>query len=231
MDPRTASNRAIRAAAGRLQRLNARHPWSHNDAFIPWIMRGLPEHRRTAVDIGCGRGELLTRLAPEFDRVIGCDADADMRAAAARRTVDQPNVSVTGGGWVDFASDDHTGLDLITMTAVLHHLDTPAVLERVEQLLAPGGRFLVVGLARRDTLIDHLWDYASMVTNPIIGIVKHPRPVRDAAPTPPPFPVKEPDLTFTELRRLFDQHLPDSRIRWRLGFRYTAEWTKPADSV
>ncbi|MFT3899582.1 MAG: class I SAM-dependent methyltransferase [Gordonia sp. (in: high G+C Gram-positive bacteria)] len=229
MDPRTSSNGLIRSASAWLQGLNARHPWSHNDAFISWILRRLPEQRRTAVDVGCGRGELLTRLAPEFDRVIGCDSDSDMRAASAQRTVDLPNVSVTGGGWVAFSADDHTDLDLITMTAVLHHLDTPAVLERIAQMLAPGGRFLVVGLARRDTVVDHLWDYASMVTNPIIGIVKHPRPVRGAAPTPPPFPVKDPDLTYTELRGLFDQHLPGTRLRRRLGFRYTAEWTKPAD--
>ena len=38
--------------------------------------------------------------------------------------------------------------DLITMVAVLHHLPLAPALDQVRQLLAPGGRLLVVGLAR-----------------------------------------------------------------------------------
>ncbi|MFT3716082.1 MAG: class I SAM-dependent methyltransferase [Gordonia sp. (in: high G+C Gram-positive bacteria)] len=224
MDVRRSVNPVVSAGSTALARLNARHPWSHNDAFIPWILRNLPAERRTAVDVGCGRGGLLTELAREFGAVTGTDADAAMREAATRCTAGLPNVTISAANLADFDGP----FDLITMTAVLHHLDTPDTLVQVKRLLAPGGRFLVVGLARRESLTDHLWDYASMVTNPIIGFIRHPRRVRAAAPTPPPFPVKDPDLTFAELRALFDEYLPGSRLRWRLGFRYTAEWTRPA---
>jgi hypothetical protein len=38
-----------------LARVNARHPWSHNDYFHGWILRSLPVGRDLAVDIDCAR--------------------------------------------------------------------------------------------------------------------------------------------------------------------------------
>ena len=61
----------------------------------------------------------------------------------------------------------------------------------VRHLLAPGGRFLSVGLARPASLIDHAWDLASMVTNPAIGYVKHPW-VPTQGVEPPSTPVGNP---------------------------------------
>ncbi|WP_425461005.1 methyltransferase domain-containing protein [Leekyejoonella antrihumi] len=71
--------------AKRRSELNARHPWSHNDAFHAWIITRLPARRRDALDVGCGCGELVAALAEPFDRVHGLDADADMRQASATR--------------------------------------------------------------------------------------------------------------------------------------------------
>ena len=59
------------ALATGMARLNARHPWSHNDHFHRWILRNLPARRRAALDVGCGRGELVAALAPRFGEVIG----------------------------------------------------------------------------------------------------------------------------------------------------------------
>jgi 2-polyprenyl-3-methyl-5-hydroxy-6-metoxy-1,4-benzoquinol methylase len=57
-----------------LARLNARHPWSHNEYFHGWILRNLPARRDVAVDVGCGRGALAGKLAVRFTRVTGIDA-------------------------------------------------------------------------------------------------------------------------------------------------------------
>jgi SAM-dependent methyltransferase len=64
--------------------------------------------------------------------------------------------------------------DLVTMVAVLHHLPVERALREVRRLRTPGGRFLAVGLAPPRSTRDHLWDLASIVTNPVIGYVKHP---------------------------------------------------------
>lgn len=206
-----------------MAKLNARHPWSHNDYFHGWILANLPQPCTVALDVGCGRGALAAALAPHVDRVIGNDVDETMRAEARRRCAGLPNVTITDGDW----SEDGQDLDLVTMVAVLHHLNVADALSQVHRRLRPGGRFLAVGLAVPATLRDHAWDVASIVTNPIIGYVTHPWPARDSAAAPALFPVRDPTLTFDELRGLLDQVMPGAVLRHRLGFRHTIAWTKP----
>ena len=223
MDPRALSHRWLPGAVEWFDRVNAAHPWSHNDHFHGWVLRNLPDRRRRALDVGCGRGGLLTRLAPHFDAVEGCDLDPEMRAASTARVGGRPTVVVHGKQLADLAGP----YDLITMVAVLHHLDARAALVDVRRLLGPGGRFLVVGLTRPATPADQAWDVWCLLTNPLIGLVKHPR---RAAPGPadgPGFPVRDPEQTLGELAQVFADVMPGARLRRRVGFRYTAAWSAP----
>lgn len=204
-----------------LEAFNTRHPWSHNDHFHGWILRHLPENRGRAVDIGCGRGLLISRLASHFDQVEGADLDAAMRSAASERVARLSNVTISDAQLEDL----EPGIDLITMVAVLHHLDLERTLELVEQKLALGGKLLVVGLARPETAADIVWDLACAATNPVIGLAKHPRPHRGPKPGEQ-FPVKDPELTLADIRAAVASTLPGARVRRRLGFRHTIEWTK-----
>lgn len=122
--------------ARRLQEFNARHPWSHNEYFHPWILRNLPSGRKCAVDVGCGQGKLLVALAPHFEHVTGTDVDEAMLAEASQRTEALPNVAVTSTQLADLSP----GLDLVCMVVVLHHLDVEQALWRIRELLVPGMR-------------------------------------------------------------------------------------------
>lgn len=137
-----------------MARLNASHPWSHNDHFHDWILANLPDQRRTALDVGCGQGELLAALSPRFVTVYGNDQDATMRQQAATRCSGLPNVTIHQGSWTEVSGP----FDLVTMIAVLHHLDVADSLLEVRRLLDPGGRFLAVGLAPPHGSTDHIWD-------------------------------------------------------------------------
>src|SRR5699024_4123799 len=99
-------------------------------------------------------------------------------------------------------------------------------------LLRPGGRLLVVTLIRPERPSDHLWDVLCALSNPLIGLVKHPRPVpaedRAAPPTGPEMPVRDPDLTLAQLTAAAQELLPGARIRRREGFRVTLFWQKPS---
>lgn len=121
----------------------------------------------------------------------------------------------------------YAGIDLVTMAAVLHHLDVVEALQEVRRVLRPGGRFLCVGLARPQSVTDHAWDLASMLTNPLIGYVRHPW-VAQQPPGAPPFPVADAHETFDEIRDAVEQTLPGAPMHHHLGFRHTIEWTKPA---
>lgn len=211
------SGRALKA----MEALNARHPWSHNDHFHPWIATRLPDRRQRALDVGCGRGELLAVLAPRFEQVHGIDVDAAMCEAATARCAGLPNVTVEPTPLGDLEGP----VDLVTMVAVLHHLDIEEALSDVRRILAKGGRFLSVGLARPSSVADQGWEIASIVTNPLIGYVKHPW-VSMAGVEPPSIPIADPRLTFDEIRAAVDRVIPGARMRHHVGFRHTIEWTK-----
>jgi SAM-dependent methyltransferase len=231
MDVRDSANPVLTSARQWLARVNARHPWNHNEHFHGWILRNLPARRQAAVDVGCGTGVLAGKLAQHFARVTGIDADAGMAAAASARLAHEPGVAIRRCSFEQFASasrDSET--DLITMVAVLHHLDLDDTLARVPGLLAPGGRLLVVGLARVNSLPDLAADLVSAAANPVMGLLKHPTAARLAersAVGQPVMPVRDPDTTLAEITASARAHLPGATVRRRLFFRYTLRWDKP----
>ncbi len=220
---RLGESRLGRDGARWLRELNERHAWSHNDYFHSWILANLPDGRAKALDMGCGRGALARILAPHFDHVVAADADADMRRVAEITSAGVNNVSITDRQLDSWADDS---IDLVTMVAVLHHLDIDDALSHIERILTPSGRVLVVGLAPPRSVRDLMWDAVSIVTNPLIGFVHRPWPSPVTAP-PPPFPVKDPVLSFDEIGGMVENRLPGAKMRHRIGFRHTIEWTKP----
>jgi 2-polyprenyl-3-methyl-5-hydroxy-6-metoxy-1,4-benzoquinol methylase len=178
---RDSANPVLASARRWLARVNARHPWNHNEHFHGWIMRNLPARRRVAVDIGCGTGVLAGKLAPHFVRVTGIEAMRAWQPPASARLAHDRGVAIRRCGFEEFAAAAGDGeADLITMVAVLHHLCLDDTLARISGLLAPGGRLLVVGLARVNSLPDLAVDLISAAANPVIGLIKHPRPARPA---------------------------------------------------
>ena len=214
-----------------LAKINARHPWNHNEHFHGWILRNLPARRDVAMDVGCGKGVLAGKLATQFAHVTGIDRNEGMVAAASARLRGVPQVSILRCDFADFSSTaGDGGADLITMVAVLHHLDLDDALARIPRLVAPGGRLLVVGIARPDSMADLAFDVVSGAANPVIGMIKHPRAVRPperAVETQPVVPMMDPTTTFAEVTNAARAHLPGSTVRRRLFFRYTLLWEKP----
>ncbi|MBZ8177329.1 methyltransferase [Corynebacterium sp. 3HC-13] len=121
-----------------LDRINDRHLWDHNEAFYPWILNHLPEKRRFAIDVGCGRGELLMLLGQHFPQVIGVEIDPAMILASQQRCAGYSHVKVTGS-----LENCAPQSDLITMVASLHHMEIEETLEHVVDKLAPGGNSFV----------------------------------------------------------------------------------------
>lgn len=250
LDPRTSASPLVRRAAAWLAAVNARHPWNHNEHFHGWVVRRVPRGARVVLDVGCGAGVLLGRLRRWAPEVHGIDADAGMVAQARARLAADPAVTVRLLGFDDVRSLDDVrspgepgprerptgpdarvggGYDAVTMVAVLHHLDLDDGLAHARSLLAPGGRLLVVGLARVVSARDLAVDVPSALLNPLVGLVKHPRRARPGDPgtDAPGMPVRDPRHTVDEIARTARAHLPGVRVRRRLFFRYTLEWTAP----
>lgn len=228
---RTTSNPVIRGAGRVLTRLNDRHPWDHNAHFHPWIRRSLPEGTARVLDVGCGRGALIEALAGACGpaaRIEGIDPDAEMARSAAERCADDPRVRIHRRTLAEHAvhPDLQGTYDALTMVASLHHQELGPALAQARDLLRPGGRLLVVTLARADTVLDHAWEIGNSLTNPVIGVLRHPRPVR-APQAGPRIPVAAPAWSLGELRRSAEAVIPGAIIRRRQGFRATLAWRKP----
>ncbi len=228
---RTTGNPVIRWAGRRLGALNARHPWDHNAHFHRWILRTLPERAGRVLDIGCGRGALLVRLAARAERAEGIDPDPGMVRAAAAAVAGLRGAQVHRRTLAEHAElpGSAGAYGAVTMVASLHHQDLEQALGHARDLLRPGGQLLVVAMVRPSTLADHLWDVANALSNPLIGLVKHPRPVRGGAePEAVPMPVREASTSLAELRSRAQAMLPGAVIRRREGFRVTLHWQRPA---
>lgn len=214
-----------------MERVNQRHPWNHNEHFHGWILRNLPARRGSALDIGCGTGALVQNLTSHFTHVTGIDIDEGMALLADARLATEPRAGIHRLSFEEFAPTVGDGeLDLITMVAVLHHLDLEGTLARIPRLLSPGGRLLVVGLARSDSLTDLAIDCLSAVANPVMGWLKHPRrahPSAGSSSGQPSMPVKAPTTTWADVATAARTHLPGISGSQRLFFRYTLRWDKP----
>lgn len=204
-----------------LDRFHSDRPWDHNAHFHRWILRQLPRRLGSALDVGCGSGDLARLLAGRAERVHGVDADPAITARARELTPMAVPVTYT-------VADAPAGLpdvryDVITCVAVVHHLPFTRALEAFRDRLAPGGTLVIVGVSRERTPADHLLSVASVPLNIVMALLKNrgrpaPRPVSMTARTSPA------EMTFPEIVRESRAVLPGARLRRRLFWRYTLVW-------
>jgi len=109
--------------------------------------------------------------------------------------------------------------------ASLHHMPLIDTLRTARHILQPGGRIVIVGLARQ-TRSDLLRSLTSLALNPLIGVLRHPHRAH-RVPDPMQAPTAAPAESFNEIHRAADSVLPGIRMRRRLFWRYTATWVKP----
>lgn len=230
MNIRTTPNPVIRWAGRRLGELNARHPWDHNGHFHPWILRALSDGPARVLDVGCGRGDLVAALSARAGRVEGIDPDPQMAALTGERFRTEPRVRIRRRTLAEHAGDPELegAYDAITMVASLHHMDLRQALSDARALLRPGGLLLAVSLTAPRSRFDHVWDVGNALTNPLIGVVKHPRPAHETGESRP-IPVRDPDFSIGELREASARLLPGAVIRRREGFRVTVRWQRPVE--
>lgn len=190
--------------------------WNHNTAYHPWVLalaRG-----RDVLDVGCGEGLLVERLAPLARSVVGIDPDPTVVRRARARLSDVDGVSVMESTFADYASDT-TRFDLITFVASLHHLDLREALTAAKGMLRPGGELAVVGLSANTTVADWVWS-ALCLPAVRLGSRWH-RETRDIGVA-----VAEPREGLTEIRQVAEEVLPGVQIRRALYYRYLMRWQK-----
>jgi SAM-dependent methyltransferase len=210
---------------GMLHRVNSAHPWSHNDAYSGWVLREARKARheggRFALDVGCGTGNLIRRLSKVVPEVTGVESDLETAERARVSAADLIDVTVINESF-PLAEQKY---DFVSFVASLHHLPLTEGIRAAHMAVAPGGRLSIVGVYREEAS-DKLFSVVSLLLNPVIGLVRHPRRVSE-----PLLEMTAPSTdainSYAEIRAALWDQLPGVQIRRGLFWRYTAIWIAP----
>lgn len=208
-----------------LNRLNANHPWSHNDFYGPWVVRQVRSSKaRNILDVGCGTGNLVALLVPWATTITGIEPDGASAKIAAERFAGKGVVTIRRQPFEE--RDPSERYEALTLVAVLHHLPLQEALKDLASALAPGGRLVILGCYRESTRTDQLVSFGALLFNPVMGLIKHPRRahVVPEGMTAPTAPARE---SLADISAEAARFLPGARIRRRLFWRYSLVYDAP----
>jgi ubiquinone/menaquinone biosynthesis C-methylase UbiE len=130
-----------------------------NQSFVDGLTRDFPDRLRSVVDIGCGPGDVVVRLAQAAPRIhiTAFDGSAPMialaREAVRQRGLDA-RVTLIEGSIPGVALPDRS-YDAVLSKDLLHHLPDPSVLWReIVRLGRPGAAIYVMDLVRPPTTAE-----------------------------------------------------------------------------
>ena len=114
-----------------------------------WTLAALdPREGETAVDVGCGTGTEVRRLAAlvgPTGRATGVEPHAGLRAEAEERGAAEGSAAVFVDGEAGALPFDDGTVDVVRCERVFQHLADPAGAAReIARVLAPGGRVALV---------------------------------------------------------------------------------------
>ena len=112
--------------------------------------------------------------------------------------------------------------ETVSCVATLHHLPLEPALARLSELVAPGGRLIIVGLAANRGLWDWVLSALAVLPLRMVGALRRERSDIGVVTRPP----RE---SLAEIRAAASRMLPEARIRRRFYYRYTLIWDRPTE--
>ncbi|MFF8372531.1 class I SAM-dependent methyltransferase [Streptomyces lydicus] len=197
--------------------------WNHNVHYHRRVLDAVPAGCARALDIGCGDGFLVAKLAGRVGEVTGVDRSAAMVRLARARGAGLPNAAFVEADVMTAEELRPGGYDFVSAVAVVHHIGFEAAARRMAGLLAPGGRLVIIGLANNRTPLDWCVSGAGLPAARLLAR-RH-----GGKSGPPGMPVEDSDMAWGEVRRAARDCLPGSRVRRHLLWRYSVVWDKPLD--
>ncbi|MEM9456645.1 MAG: class I SAM-dependent methyltransferase [Myxococcota bacterium] len=114
---------------------------------VRWLERHLPAGgaRPRVLDIGCGNGSLLQRLAPRLGDALGVDLSAAMIECARRRCAGIDHVRFERIDGPRIPADDHS-IDVAISMLSFRYLDWDPLMVELRRVMRSSGRLLVIDM-------------------------------------------------------------------------------------
>ena len=192
--------------------------WNHNTHYHGFVFRALPPNCQRALDVGCGRGALVRKLAACCEEVIGIDTDSECISQAMASNNVQRSMTFINGDVLTYPLQ-RDSFDFLVAVASLHHLPLRTALQRFSDLLRPGGVLAIIGLYRIATPADYAFSATALPISWVIRLLRGQEQV--GAPT------RDPTETLRNIRQETASVLPGAVVRRQFFFRYSIVWTKP----
>jgi SAM-dependent methyltransferase len=193
--------------------------------YLGELLGVLPARIGSAVDLGCGTGDLVRTIADRADRVIGIDLSPRMIALARERSHDRAGVEYQIG---DFMTADlpARAFDAVCSVATLHHLPLAPALVRAASLVRTGGWLLVIDLFRPTGPGGFVHNASSWLLARWLAH-QRPRPSRAVRDAWRAHDAHDRYPTLAEIRAA-TAALPGARVAVRPLWRWTLAWCRPA---
>ncbi|MEM9924110.1 MAG: class I SAM-dependent methyltransferase [Cyanobacteria bacterium P01_D01_bin.50] len=208
--------------------LNEQEGWNHNNHYHRFLLKQLPFHCKTILDIGCGTGEFSRLLAKCADRVIAIDLSANMIEVAKQRSKQYTNIDFQVADvlqW-DIPTEE---FDAIVSIATVHHLPIEQLLPNLKAALKPGAKLIILDLLEYENLGDKLSDFIAVPLNWLFQTTKN-RDIKmspEAAEAMREHLRTDKYLTLSQARKIYQSSLRKAKLRKHLFWRYSVVWEKP----
>lgn len=197
------------------------------DRYNAFLLSLVPASAADVLEVGCGLGRLASAIAGDRRSVVGLDLSPAMIQRAMRESP-SPRVSYLCADFSEHQFGD-ARFDCIMSAAALHHMPLAPTIQRMQELLRPGGRLIIHDMRRDEGLADALRAYLTLCHHSLIRLLQTGRPF------PPPH------VRAAWLRHGKDEHylswrevlstnaalLPGARAFYHWMWRYTITWDKP----
>ena len=209
--------------------LHDQEGWDHNNHYHRFLLKQLPTHCKTALDIGCGTGEFSRLLAKRVEKVVAIDLSPGMIEVTKQRSRQLSNIDFQVADILHWELPAEN-FDVIVSIATLHHLPVESLLPNLKAALKPGGRLVILDLLEHENLRDRLSDLIAVPLNWCFQALKnrHLQQSSEAAAAMREHVRTDKYLTLSQAQRIYTSSLKRAKVRKHLFWRYSVVWEKAA---
>ena len=209
-----------------------REEWNHNNHYHQFLLKQLPKHSQTILDLGCGVGKFSRLLAEKSDRVIALDLSPKSIEIARHKSEQFNNIDyrVADVSRWQFPIEH---FDVIVSIATLHHLSLNELLPKLQAALKPGGILLILDLLEHQDIWDTFNDCIAVPLNWWFLKTRNKHTVFDpiAAEAIREHLRTDEYLTYSQAKEIYTNFLKTPKVRRHLFWRYSVVWQKPTAQI